>query len=93
MCKNKTNKILTIKVLKEDIKQGVNESIYFCPVARSMNRDYNKGREQGIIHVYADEVCLRKKIYKVSRGMSKFIKDFDNNQKVQPATFKLKEIK
>ena len=84
---------LAIEVSAEDIKNGYASNYHMCPVALSIGRSCPSAHHitvtaGGISVFYPDGQFSD---YSVSRGLRRFILQFDDGMCVEPARFRLRE--
>lgn len=89
-------KRVLIKVTQDDIDHGQKSSCGNCPIARAVNRTMG---ELACAWVGVDDLTITdptlvdRKIFKLPKAASIFIKLFDNDRPVIPFNFYMTEVK
>ena len=85
--------MLEVKVTQAHIDQGEQGNGYACPIALAL--EDKLGASVG--DLYVDDVYVdindSENLYSLGNVGEKFVKDFDNNRRVKPHTFRFKEIR
>lgn len=85
--------VLTIRVTQEDIDQGCRGHAGSCPVARAVLRHADiTGVVVSAYEMKAYFASLVRAFYALSRAATQFIKDFDAERPVAPATFRARLV-
>lgn len=81
---------MLIKVEKNHINEGVQCSPQSCPIANAIRDMFKFETKIYVVHNY---ITINDKSYKTTRGMRKFITNFDKvRSSVKPTTFRLKDL-
>jgi hypothetical protein len=78
-----------VKVTKDHIKRGEQESAAHCPVALAV-RDYMKGYKDGTIFVDHEIIEIGHFSFFSPRSVARFIRKYDAGRPVKPFTFTLR---
>lgn len=81
---NETPQQLIVKVTKQDIKEGVAESLHLCPIAKALRRI---GFERISVDSDSIQIGRRKNVYELPWEATQFIEDFDNGINVKSIKF------
>lgn len=73
----------TIKVTREDIRNGRRKSTTSCPIANAIKRTFKKKN----VCVGVGDFCIGKKEFLLSKRAKGFISRFDSYKKVNPFQF------